>query len=101
MDGQGAWDHISSYLHHVSNLTAAHEHVQRDLERICNHAGFATNHKLVFTSQGNLGAEIRNSCVVEQIDLLVDVTLRHDFIGAGRSGLTQGQLRNPDNFVTL
>jgi hypothetical protein len=55
----------------------------------------------VFTSQGNLGAEIRNSCVVEQIDLLVDVTLRHDFIGAGRSGLTQGQLRNPDNFVTL
>ena len=21
----------------------------------------------------------------------------HDFIGAGRSGLTQGQLRNPDN----
>ena len=30
------------------------------------------------------------------IDLLVDVTIRHDFIGDGRSGLTQGQLRNPD-----
>jgi hypothetical protein len=29
--------------------------------------------------------------------LLIDVTLRPDFIGAGRSGLTQGRLRNPDN----
>ncbi len=29
--------------------------------------------------------------------MLVDVTLRHDFIGAGRDGQTQGQLRNPDN----
>ena len=30
-------------------------------------------------------------------DLLLDVTLRHDFIGAGHIGQTQGQLRNPDN----
>ena len=29
--------------------------------------------------------------------MLIDVTLRPDFIGAGRSGLTQGRLRNPDN----
>ncbi len=29
--------------------------------------------------------------------MLIDVTLRHDLIGAGRSGLTQGQLRNPHN----
>jgi hypothetical protein len=27
----------------------------------------------------------------------VDVTLRHDFVGAGHNGLNQGQLRNPDN----
>ena len=32
--------------------------------------------------------------VAHQLDLLVDVTIRHDFIGAGRSGFTQGQLRN-------
>ena len=30
-------------------------------------------------------------------DLLVDVTLRHDFVGAGHNGLNQGELRNPDN----
>ena len=30
-------------------------------------------------------------------DLLIDFTLGHDFIGAGRSGHTQGRLRNPDN----
>ncbi len=30
-------------------------------------------------------------------DLLIDITLGHDFIGAGRSGHTQGRLRNPDN----
>jgi hypothetical protein len=35
--------------------------------------------------------------VAGKTDLLVDFTLRHDFIGAGRSGHTQGQLRNPDN----
>jgi hypothetical protein len=27
----------------------------------------------------------------------VDVTLRHDFVGAGHNGRNQGQLRNPDN----
>jgi hypothetical protein len=35
--------------------------------------------------------------VAGKTDLLIDVTLRHTFIGAGRSGHTQGQLRNPDN----
>jgi hypothetical protein len=35
--------------------------------------------------------------VAQQIDLLVDVTLRHDFIGAGHIAQNQGQLRNPDN----
>jgi len=53
----------------------------------------------VLTSEGNRRAdlEIRNIRVAGQTDLLVDVTLRHDFIGAGRDGQTQGQLRNPDN----
>jgi hypothetical protein len=41
--------------------------------------------------------EIRNIRLADKVDLLVDITIRHDFIGAGRSGLTQGQLRNPDN----
>jgi hypothetical protein len=69
------------------------------LERICNDAGFATTHKRVLTSEGNRCTylEIRNIRVAGQTDLLVDVTLRHDFIGAGRAGQTQGQLRNPDN----
>ena len=99
MGGDGAWNHINSCIHHASNWTGAHEHILRALERICNDAGFATNHKRVLTSEGSRRAdlEIRNICVAEKIDLLVDVTLRHDFVGAGRSGLTQGQLRNPDN----
>ena len=69
------------------------------MERICNDAGFATTHKRVLTNEGNRRAdlEIRNIRVAGQTDLLVDVTLRHDFIGAGRDGQTQGQLRNPDN----
>ena len=33
----------------------------------------------------------------QHTDLLVDVTLRHNFIGAGQIGQNQGQLRNPDN----
>ena len=38
-----------------------------------------------------------NIRVIWQTDLLVDVTLRHDFIGAGRDGgINHGKLRNPD-----
>jgi hypothetical protein len=54
----------------------------------------------VLTSAGKQRAdlEILNIQVAQQIDLLiVDVTLRHDFVGAGHNGLNQGQLRNPDN----
>ena len=41
--------------------------------------------------------EILNIEVAQNIDLLVDIILRHDFIGAGHNGLNQGLLRNPDN----
>jgi hypothetical protein len=99
MGGEGAWDHINSCLYHASNWTCAHEHVLRALESICNDAGFATSHKRVLTSEGRRRAdlEVRNIRVAEMTDLLIDVTVRHDFIGASRSGLNQGRLRNPDN----
>jgi hypothetical protein len=69
------------------------------LESICNSAGYATKHKHVLTSAGKRRAdlEILNIQVAQNIDLLVDITLRHDFIGAGHNGLNQGLLRNPDN----
>ena len=68
-------------------------------DRICNDSGFATTHNRVLTSEDNLCAdlEICNIHVSQQTDLLVEVTLYHDFIGASRDGQTQGQLRNPDN----
>jgi hypothetical protein len=99
MGGEGAWDHINSCIHHNANWTRAHEHVLRALERICNAAGFATNHKRVLTSEGSRRAdlEVRNIRVAQKTDLLIDVTIRQPFIGAGRSGHNQGQLRNPDN----
>jgi len=99
MGGDGAWDHINSCIYHSANWTTAHEHVLQVLERICNDGGFATRCKQVLTSEGSRSSdlEIRNIRLAYKVDLLVDVTIRHDFIGAGRSGLTQGQLRNPDN----
>jgi len=50
-------------------------------------------------SEGTLSPdlEVRSLRVAGKTDLLLDVTLRHPFIGAGRSGHTQGQLLNPDN----
>jgi hypothetical protein len=68
---EGAWDHINSCLHHASNLTCAHDHVLRALERICNGTGFATTHKRVLTSEGNRRAdlEIRNIRVAQQTDM--------------------------------
>jgi hypothetical protein len=99
MGGEGAWDHINSCLYHAANWTSAHNHVLRALERVCNDAGLATTHKRVLTSEGHRRAdlEIRGIRVAERTDLLVDVTIRHDFIGSGRNGQTQGQLRNPNN----
>jgi len=53
----------------------------------------------LLTSEGNRRAdlEVRNIRVAGKTNLLIDITLGHDFIGAGRSGHTQGRLRNPDN----
>jgi hypothetical protein len=101
MGGEGAWNHVNSCLHHASNWTCAHDHVLRALERICHVACFATNHKRVLTSEGNGHAnlEIRNLSVTQQTDLLVDVTLLHNFICTCQIivGQNQAQLRNPDN----
>ena len=41
--------------------------------------------------------EVSNIRVAGKTDLLIDITLGYDFIGAGRSGHTQSRLRNPDN----
>ena len=54
---------------------------------------------MVLTSAGNRRAdlEVLNICVAQQADLMLDVTLRHEFIGAGRDGgINHGKLRNPD-----
>jgi hypothetical protein len=82
----------------------------RALERICNDlevrnirvAGcdlevrnIRVAARMLRTSRCDL--EVRNIRVAGKTDLLIDVTLRHPFIGAGRSGHTQGQLRHPDN----
>jgi hypothetical protein len=51
------------------------------------------------TSAGSRRAdlEVLNIRVAQQTDLLVDVIMRHDFIGAGRDGcINLGKLRNPD-----
>jgi hypothetical protein len=99
MGGDCAWDHINSCPHHSANWTITHEHVLRALDRICNDAGYATSSKRVLPSEGTRrpNLEVRNIRVAGKTNLLIDVTLLHPFIGAGRSGHTQGQLRNPDN----
>ena len=99
MGGDCAWDHIDSCNRQSANWSIAHEHVLQALELICQAAGYATSRKRVLPSEGNSCAdlEVCNIRVAGKTDLLVDFTLRHDFIGAGRSGHTQGQLLNPDN----
>jgi hypothetical protein len=55
---------------------------------------------MVLKSAGNRRAELEvlNIRVAQQTDLLVDVTLRHDFIGSGRDGwIKHGKLRNLDH----
>jgi hypothetical protein len=115
MGGDSVWDHINSCIHHNANWTRAHEHVLQTLDHICNAAGFAANHKRVLTSEGSHIAdlEVCNISMLQKTDLMIDVTIQlvfvsvrtikrlhhhhHPFISTGRSGHTQGQLRNPDN----
>ena len=53
---------------------------------------------MVLTSNCRADLEVLSIRVVQQTDLLVDVTLRHNFIGAGRDGvINHGKLRNPDH----
>ena len=76
-----------------------HNHLLRALESICNDAGVPTKHKML-TSEGNrrTDLEVLNIGVAQMTGLLVDVSLRQDFIGAGRDGWrTHGKLRNPGN----
>lgn len=59
---------------------------------------YSTNIKKVLTCEGNRRADLKivNIRVAQQIDMLVDVTLRHDFIRGGRDGgLNHGKLQNP------
>ena len=53
---------------------------------------------MVLTSNCRADLEVLSIRVVQQTDLLVDVTLRHNFIGAGRDGwINQGKLHNLDH----
>ena len=98
MGGEGGWDHVNSCLYHARNWYCAHNHFLRALESICTDAGYSTKVKMVLTSEGNRRAILKYSTSAWRTDFLVDVTLRHDFIGAGRDmGQHHGRLRNPDN----
>ena len=81
MGSDGAWDHANSCLDHARNWYCTHSHILR-VERICNDAGFSTQVKMVLTSAGNQHAdlEVLNIRVAQQTDLLVYVTLSHDFV---------------------
>jgi hypothetical protein len=94
------WDHVNCCLYHARNWNCAQNHVLRALESMCNNAGFSTKHKMVLTSEGNRRAdlEVLNIRVAQQTDLLVEVSLHHDLVGAGLDGgRTHGKHRNPDN----
>ena len=71
----------------------------RVTNNVCKDTGYSKV-KMGLTSAGNRRAdlEVLNIREAQQTDLLVDVTLRHDFIGAGRDGgIIHGKLRNPDH----
>jgi hypothetical protein len=80
--------------------TALTTNVLKAFECVCKDACYSTTLKMVLTSAGSNrreNREVLNIRVAQQTDLLVDVTLRHDFIVAGHDRrIKQGKLRDPD-----
>ncbi len=100
LGGEGDWEHVNCCLYHARNRYCALDHVLRALEGVCKDAGYSTSLETVLTSEDNRRAdlEVFNIRVAQQTDLLVDVTLRHNFIGAGRDGgINHRKLRKPDH----
>ena len=86
MDGEVGWDQKTAALVMNGIHTAPHDQVLRAFEGMCKDAGYSTSLKVVLASAGNRRAdlEVFNILrVAQQTNLLVDVTLRHDFIGTG------------------
>jgi hypothetical protein len=61
-------------------------------------AGYSCSIKHVPTSDGTRRADLHviSTRLMGKDDLMVDYTLRHDFIGDARTMLRHGALRNPD-----
>ena len=74
-----------------------HEHVLRATMGIFRAAGYSSIIKSVPTSDGYRRADLHvvGAHLMGKDDLVVDVTVRHDFIGDARDVLRHGTLRNP------
>ena len=91
-------DHINCCHYHSGNWYRAHEHVLRALMGIFRAAGYSSSIKSLPTSDGHRRADLHvvGAHLMGKDDLMVDVTVRHDFIGDARDVLRHGTLRNPD-----
>ena len=91
-------DHVNCCSRHSANWLRAHEHVLRAIMAVLQAAGYACSIKHVPTSDGIRRADLHvvGTRLMGKDDLIIDYTLRHDFIGDARDVSRHGTLRNPD-----
>ena len=91
-------DHINCCHYHSGNWYRAHEHVLRAVMGIFRAAGYSSSIKSLPTSDGHRRADLHvvGAHLMGKHDLMIDVTVRHDFIGDARAVQRHGTLRNPD-----
>ena len=99
MGGEGAWDHINSWLHHASNWTCAPMSCGRWNAFVTTLVSppLTSGCSRVRATAAPISKSTTSAWRMLQTDLRVDVTVRHNFKGTGHHGQTRGQLRNSDN----
>ena len=93
-------DHLHTCSQHAGATTGtgAHEHILTALQKIFTKAGFKTDRKQVPNSRGLKKADllIKNFLLEGIHDVIIDVTLRHEFHGSSAHPERNGELTHDD-----
>ena len=91
-------DHLHCCTQHAGATTGAHEHILTAVQRLFTKAGYKTDRKHVPHSRGLKKADlvVKDFSLAGIRDLIIDVSLRHEFHGACADPARNGEASHAD-----
>ena len=91
-------DHLHCCTQHAGATTGAHEHILTAVQRLFTTAGYKTDRKHVPHSRGLKKADlvVKDFRLAGIRDLIIDVSLRHEFHGACTDPVRNGEASHAD-----